>query len=63
MAFGEARRDLVRACRALVKAPGLAMAGIATRALGAGASTAIFSVVIALLIEPLPYRDAQRLVH
>jgi putative ABC transport system permease protein len=62
MAFDEVRRDLVHACRVLGKAPGFALAAIATLALGVGANTAIFSVVNALLIEPLPYRDAGRLV-
>ena len=62
MALEEARRDLVHACRLLLKAPGFALAAVGTLALGVGANTAIFSVVNALLIEPLPYRDASRLV-
>src|SRR5262245_13222067 len=62
MGLDEARRDFVYACRALAKSPGFALAAIATLALGVGANTAIFSVVNALLIEPLPYRDADRLV-
>jgi putative ABC transport system permease protein len=62
MVFDEARRDLVHACRLLGQAPGFAAAAIVTLALGVGANTAIFSVVNALLIEPLPYRDASRLV-
>ena len=62
MAFEEARRDLVHACRLLAKAPGFALAAVGTLALGVGANTAIFSVVNALLIEPLPYREASRLV-
>src|SRR5262245_56068339 len=62
MAFGETGRDLVHASRMLGKAPGFALAAIATLGLAVGANAAIFSVVNALLIEPLPYRDADRLV-
>src|SRR4029453_1862022 len=62
MALDEARRDLVQACRALGKAPGFAFAAIATLAIGVGPNPSIFSVVDALLLEPLPYRDAGRLV-
>ena len=62
MAIVDAPRDLVHAWRVLGKSPGFALAAIATLALGVAANTVIFSVVNALLIEPLPYRDASRLV-
>jgi putative ABC transport system permease protein len=54
-------KDLLHAIRGLRKSPGFAVISIATIALGIGASTAIFSVVNAVLLQPLPYRDAGRL--
>jgi predicted permease len=58
----ETMRDTAYAWRTLRKAPGFAAAAILTLALGVGANTAIFSVVHALLIAPLPYADPDRLV-
>ena len=55
-------QDLRDALRALVRAPGLALAAVLSLALGIGANTAIFSVAHALLITPLPYADPERLV-
>src|SRR6201998_1177187 len=55
-------RDLRYAARQYTKARGLAMAAVVTLALGIGVNTAIFSVVEAVLIRPLPYRDSQQLV-
>ena len=54
--------DLKLAIRSLFKQPIFALTAVATLALGIGATTAIFSVVNAVLLEPLPYRDADRVV-
>jgi len=55
-------RDLSNGVRALLKAPGFAAVAILSLAIGIGANSAIFSVTNALLLRPLPYKDADRLV-
>ena len=56
-------RDLKHAARSLGRAPGFTLIVVATLALAIGANTAIFSVVSAVLLRPLPFPNADRLVH
>jgi predicted permease len=55
--------DLRYAFRMLRKSPGFALVAIATMALGVGATTAIYSVIDATLLHPLPYSHPAELMH
>ena len=55
-------RDLGQAARSLARAPGFVGVTVITLALAIGANATIFSVVDAVLLQPLPFSDADRLV-
>src|SRR5688572_7045065 len=56
-------RDLRQGFRLLFRAPGFAITAILTLALGIGATTALFTVVNAVLLEPLPFPDSNKLIQ
>lgn len=54
--------DVRVSSRRLLKTPGFTLGAVLTLALGIGASTAVFAVVSSVLLKPLPFKDAERLV-
>src|SRR5690606_34049104 len=61
--FDSAARELRLALRTLSRRPAFTLAAVVTLALGIGATTAIFSVVYSVLIQPLAYPDSHELVR
>jgi putative ABC transport system permease protein len=62
MTLNGIRQDITVGLRGLLRSPGFAAAALVTLALGIGATSAIFTVVRAALLAPLPYADADRRV-
>ena len=62
-AIGAASRDVRFGLRLLRRQPGFALIAITTLALGIGANTAVFAVVDAVLLRPLPYATPERIVE
>jgi len=56
-------QDLRQSLRALIRAPGYTLIAVATLALGIGATTAIYTVLEKVALDPLPYPEADRLVR
>ncbi len=56
-------RDFRHSARSLARTPGFTLTVVATLALAIGANASLFSVVKAVLLEPLPFPNADRLVH
>jgi putative ABC transport system permease protein len=56
-------RHVNYAVRTLVRAPGFSLTVVMTLALGIGANSAVFSAMDAVLLQPLPFRDADRLMY
>ncbi|MFL5612544.1 MAG: ADOP family duplicated permease [Gemmatimonadaceae bacterium] len=61
--FDDLRQDLRFAVRSAVRAPLFSLLSVLTLALGIGANAAIFGVVKSVLLDPLPYKDASRLIR
>src|ERR1019366_9638891 len=56
-------QDIRFGVRQLIKMPGFTLTAIVSLALGIGATTAVFSVVYAILMDPYAYKDPDRMIH
>src|ERR1700693_4855020 len=56
-------QDLRYAIRQIRKSPGFVLTAVLSLTLGIGATTVVFSVVYGVLLDPYPYKDADRMVH
>src|SRR5437870_4034394 len=56
-------QDIHYAFRLFRKSPGFVLTAVLSLTLGIGATTVIFSVVYGVLLDPYPYKDADRMVH
>ncbi len=61
--FSELGQDALFAVRQLARTPGFTVIAVLTLALGIGATTAIFSLLHAVVLKPLPFPHAERIVH
>ena len=61
--MGTLLQDIRFGIRQLVKMPGFTLTAILSLALGIGATTAVFSVVYAILLDPYPYKDPSHMIH
>jgi len=61
--MGTLLQDVRYGIRQLIKMPGFTLTAVLSLALGVGATTAVFSVVFAILMDPYPYRAPDRMIH
>jgi predicted permease len=61
--MGTVLQDIRYGVRQLIKMPGFTLTAILSLALGIGATTAVFSVVYAILMDPYPYKAPDRMIH
>src|SRR5215471_2320793 len=61
--MGSILQDLRYGFRQLRKSPGFSIVAVLSLALGIGATTAVFSVIYAVVVDPYPYAESERMVH